>query len=316
MLGSRYTLAELDLAARRNLFAELSTLYQSGIAPLQMLAILRRQAAPAFKHKLQVMSHLIQHGLGLATAGQQSNSWLLWEERLLRAAEVGGCLAAMFKHLHQHYADRVKHGRKLKARMTFPLSILILAVFAAPIPLLFAGYITAGEYIQRTVIPLIIFFVGLWVLLALLRLLNSCEPSHWLSWISYQIPLLRKRWQRDALKVLALLLAAGIPAQQALQITAESSGNIIIRDHINNARVLLANGASVTEVVVASELLADNDMRAVVSSGEFAGRLDEMLRYASRHISQSLELQHDVLAEWLPRVIYGLIVGTIVARLL
>ena len=315
MLSSRYTLAELYPTGRRNLFAEFSTLYQSGIAPLQMLVILRRQTPAEFKHKLKVMAHLVQHGSGLAAAGKQSNIWLSWEQRLLQAAETGGCLTAMFKHLHQHYADRVRHGRKLKARMTFPLAILVLAVFAAPIPLLFAGYITAVDYIQRTVIPLVMLFVSLWALLALLRFLCSRELSHWLSWLAYQVPLLRKRWQRDALKVLALLLEAGIPAQQALQITAESSSNLVIRGHINSACTLLANGASVSEAVIASELLADSDMQAVINSGEFAGRLDEMLHYTSQRMSNSLDIQTDLLAEWLPRVIYGLIIGFVLTRL-
>ena len=54
----------------------------------------------------------------------------------------------------------------------------------------------------------------------------------------------------------------------------------------------------------------------LIHSGEVAGRLEETLDHVVTTMDQRLDAQLDALAEWLPRLVYALIVGFVISRLL
>jgi type II secretory pathway component PulF len=78
----------------------------------------------------------------------------------------------------------------------------------------------------------------------------------------------------------------------------------------------LQGGVSLTDALQLGELLADQATEQLIASGEVSGRLDEMLQHVIEGLDRQLHEQLDSLAEWLPRLVYALIVGFVVSRLL
>lgn len=78
----------------------------------------------------------------------------------------------------------------------------------------------------------------------------------WGDWLFLRVPWRRKRLQRDFSAMLALLLDAGVPEEEALRLAAFSTANRIFMQRAEKAAERLRQGASLTEAV---PLLDDTD---------------------------------------------------------
>ena len=118
--------------------------------------------------------------------------------------------------------------------------------------------------------------------------------------------------RRAAMSRFSTNLDAGVPAFEALGIAADSVSHPDIRkrfsDSVNHAR----SGATVSEALEAVGALQDSDAVNLARTGEFSGRLSEMIHHQVRQLDEQLNLQFEMLAEWTPRVVYLLIIVLIV----
>ncbi|NJN46607.1 MAG: hypothetical protein HC808_09150, partial [Candidatus Competibacteraceae bacterium] len=216
----------LTAQARSELFIQFATLERAGIPLLQALPIIAKQVPAALQPRIEKLTRFIQQGTPLAQAGRRCGLFLPWETRLIAVATEAGKLQATFTRLGEHYAARARRLLRFKARMVYPIAILVLTVFIAPFPALFLGIIGPTGYILRTAVPLI----GLYLLVNLLvwryRMLSLTEQPYAFATITLAIPLLgglvRRQQRRDFLASLAMLLEVGIPAIEALTLAAES----------------------------------------------------------------------------------------------
>jgi type II secretory pathway component PulF len=106
-----------------------------------------------------------------------------------------------------------------------------------------------------------------------------------------------------------MLLRAGLPAIEALELTRDSCSSSTLRGKFAGVLTAVHNGAGVTEALTAAELLEDDYAAGLIGSGEVAGRLDEMLSYYVDRLDDKLQSQLDTLAEWFPRLVYFIIIG-------
>jgi type II secretory pathway component PulF len=84
--------------------------------------------------------------------------------------------------------------------------------------------------------------------------------------ISYSLPWRRKRMQRDFSSMLAILLDAGVPESEALQLAGDCTANDVFRKRVARARAGLAQGLKLAQAV---EIIDD--------SGEFRWRLTQAI---------------------------------------
>lgn len=298
----------LDSRVRSLLFAQLAQAERAGLPVSGAVSILRDKAGKMVHSQLSQFSSEIKAGTDLAKAGLNSGLFLPWESRLLRAAEVSGKLATCYSRLSRRYANRASHRSKLKAGLALPVALFVLVLLLAPLKALYFGEISASVYLVRTTGSLLLFFGGLYLLFASWTQLETSGSDNSLHRLILRIPLagglIRKQQQRDFLDSLGMLLDSGVPALEALSIAAKSISHPRLRNEFANSADYCRDGMSVTTALKTSGALPNQDVENLLQSGEFSGRLEEMIQHTVLQLDEQLDATYKAIADWLPKVIY------------
>lgn len=304
---------ELDAQARSRLYAQLAQTQRAGL-PLNAAIDLLRDASPAsLRSRLDQMRQHVGAGENLTRAGERSGVFLEWEARLLSAAEITGSLAQSYSALSRRHADRARRVSQIRRGMALPAVILVLAVFVAPLPALYLGEISGTTYLLSTLGRLGLLLAGLYLLSHAWTRLGASGADNAVFRLLLRLPviggLVRRQQQRDFLHSLALLLAAGVPALDALAVAADSISHPTLRGEFGLAIDRVRAGSTVCEALTSSGALTDGDAAGLIRSGEYAGRLADMLEHHVRQLDEQLDLHYAMLAEWAPRIAYLLIIA-------
>ena len=231
---------------------------------------------------------------------------------LLSVGEQVGSLASMHSILSKRYETMHARRSKIKAKMMMPRFVAVFGLFVLPVPALMFNKITVGQYIFQT-LGIIIAVLVLWRIFR--KEFRRYENQGWPGYIIRPltiIPLFRKWVLTSAravmLENLAVLMEAGIPAQQALKICEQDADSDFSRRLVTQARRRVSAGNPVAESLVQANLLDTKEGFAIVSSGEAAGKLAEMLKHYSLSCQMSMDRAWDQISEWTPRVVYGVVV--------
>ena len=252
-------------------------------------------------------------GHPLAEAGRRSRLLLAWEIRLLHAAESSGKLDSLLSYLTEHYRERAQQSRQLRNRMAYPVLILILAVFIIPVPALVSGTLEPSAYLARTVLPLL----GLFIIVQQLKRVGQRVLAHDNRGLSdallLRLPIVQLRLRRDVLLSLTLAIDAGVPALEALELAANSTTSAALRQALREVIRAVEQGAPLSQALADADLLTDQRLTELLATGEYAGRLDEMLARGLANVNERLHNQVNTLAEWLPRFMYAGVVAWLVS---
>ena len=119
-------------------------------------------------------------------------------------------------------------------------------------------------------------------------------------------------------RTLSILMSSGVPALEALRISASVVGNLPMRSAIEEAAVRVREGGAIGRSLSQSKLFPAMSMH-LISSGEASGELDSMLERAASHQEQEMDsLLATMLSvlEPLLIIVMGLVVLTIVMAIL
>ena len=285
------------------LFGQLATLYRAGLTWAQIGPILAQHQRPSAQ--LRDFTQALIRGSTLAEAGQRSRLLLAWEIRLLQAAESSGKLDSLLRHLTEHYRERAQHSRQLRNRMAYPVLILILAVFIAPVPGLVSGTLEPGAYFARTVLPLLGVFLIVQQLKRSWQRVLSHDSRGLSDALLLRLPIVQLRLRRDVLLTLTLALEAGVPALDALALAANSTTSAGLHRAMREVIRAVEQGIPLSQALADAGLLSDKRFAELLASGEYAGRLDEMLTHGLARVNERLHDQINALVEWLPRFMYA-----------
>lgn len=286
---------------RAGLLRSLATLLDSGIDPRRAFAILARDAPPDRRKTLRRVGG--NAGPAPVTALERAGLLTAAERPRIEAMQATGRLERGLALLAEDLEARAAILSRIRARLVLPAVIWLAALFIPPIPGLFTGELSALGYAAAVGQPLVVTILAVWL-----------AWRNWhtvLRWIENRRlengrpPGLARR--RQLLQELGRNLEAGLDAGRALVTLGEHHRGEWGR-RLAAAGRAAGDGRPVVACLHEQGLLADATDQASLEAGEASGRLAEAMLHRAGILDEQQRLRGEILAEWIPRAIYLLVV--------
>jgi type IV pilus assembly protein PilC len=246
-IGNRVKLDELSVFSR-----QFATMIDSGLTLLRALAILGDQTEnKAFAEALKEVRIDVEQGASLSHAlGRHPKMFPKIYVAMVRSGETGGSLDAALIQLADTLEKQTALRRKIKSAMTYPVAVFILVniiltamlVFVVPafksIFTQLGGTLPLPTQILVTVSDKAIILIPLGILSGIVGTYLFrrwiAKPTGRLVWDAFKlrVPLFGKLVHLNSIaracRTLAALTRAGVPLLESLEITKETSGNVIV----------------------------------------------------------------------------------------
>ncbi len=281
---------------------QLATLIDSGLPLLRGLTVLAKQERdPVLKSTINVLADSVQGGSTFSESlAQHPKIFNKLYINMVKAGELGGVLELVLTRLAEFQEKAQKVANKVKAAMAYPVIVLIIAILimwallvfivpkfeqifhemlsGKPLPLITQIVINVSKAVQTHFILIILgvaaFIVG-YVLFS-----RSEQGRAILDRIRLRIPVLGDLLRKSAIsrfsRTLGTLVTSGVPILQALNITKETAGNVVIAMAISKVHDAVKEGESIVQPLEVSGVFPPMVI-SMIDVGEETGQLPEML---------------------------------------
>ena len=294
----------LDGRTRLSALQSLATLLASGIDSEQAAVMAGHDLPAESARKLTA-----GHGQAFLQRLESAGVVLAGERGIAEAFEQSGRLDRGLGLLAERLERRLQALAQVKARLALPLCILILALAIAPLPRLVTGDLGALGYLWRVASPLLLLAALVGLIAHFKETLTSMLAR------TNLLPGAGLAWRATLLRELGQLLDAGMDACSSLDLLAGAEAphhQPTLRRVANQLR----NGESVADSLLSSQLIDRHTDYPLLQTGEQAGRLSEMLDHRADQLQQQQRERTEMIAQWLPRLFYALVVAFIAYSLL
>ena len=329
----------LDLAL---LTRQLATLVKAGL-PLEeaLLAVSEHTEKPRLKSIILGVRAKVLEGHTLASGLDDfPHAFPTVYRATVMAGEQAGQLDNVLDRLADYTESRHGLRQKVVQAMVYPILLTIIATFIITVMLIFVVpkvvgvFETTGQQLPimtRVLIAISNFVQNWWFLLIagvvaliflLQRLLRQEHIRRRVHYWMLRAPIFGRvtRGLNTArfTRTLSILTASGVPALEALRISASVIANLPMRSAVEEAAVRVREGGAIGRSLSQSKLFPPMSVH-LISSGEASGELDSMLERAANHQESEMDsLLATMLSvlEPLLIVIMGLVVLAIVMAIL
>jgi len=282
-----------------NFTRQLSTMVGAGLPLVSALRILKNQSSPSLSTVIDKVLSEVEGGTSLAEAletsgGGFSSVYLA----MVRAGESAGVLDQVLKKLADALDKQREFRSKTKGAMVYPVIIMIGIVVISAIMMIFvvpkltAMYKDFGAELPlptKILMGVSDFVVKLWYIVLIVVGLLAIFISNWaktevgtliVEQLVFKIPIWGKL-RKDLIltefaRTVSVLLTAGIPILDTLQIVSETIGSKVYGAEIRQAAVMVEKGVSLAEAITRLEVFPPI-LGQMISVGEETGKLDEVL---------------------------------------
>jgi type IV pilus assembly protein PilC len=328
-----------DIAVFSRQFA---TMIGSGLSLLRTLNILTDQTEnPTLAKTIAFLRDDVERGSSLSGAmSKHPKVFSKLYVSMVRAGETGGQLDTVLVRVAESLEADYKLRQKVKSAMTYPvivtgISAILVAVMLVFIVPTFASMFEdlGGELPLPTKILVVVssqakFLVPLAVVLFVAGFIaykkaraTSANARLRTDQVKLRIPVFGTLFQKIALsrfaRTLGLLLRAGVPVLQALDIVSDTSGNEVIGRAAQDVKESVRSGESMSGPLARHDVFPPMVVQ-MIAVGEDTGALDSMLDKISDFYDQEVESTTESLTALIePLMIAGLggIVGGMVIAL-
>ncbi len=326
---------------------QLATLIDAGLPLLQSLNVLNKQEPNAnLRATIAALGDSVQGGStfseALATYPKMFNKLFV---NMVKAGEIGGVLEVVLKRLAEYQEKANKLRGKITSAMVYPLIILVIAVGI----LIFLMLVIVPKFKtmfedQNMQLPWISEFVFNLsdncmadsvipavpnAVLGLAAIMLACVGiSFWkrtpkggrtVDTIMLKIPLIGPLNKVSAVarfsRTFGTLVASGVPILQALLITRDTAGNVLVSDAVTKIHDAVREGESIVTPMSAASQIFPPMMISMVDVGEETGQLPDMLMKVAEVYDEEVDNKVGALTammEPLMIVFLAVIVGSIV----
>ncbi len=283
------------------IFARLfGTMINAGLPIDMCLQILSEQTKnKLFKKAIIEVHGAVSGGAGLAEAlAKHKKVFDNLFVHMVSAGETSGALANVFGRLALYLEKAHALSRKVKGAMIYPIVIACVAIGATTfllikvIPVFAKMFADLGadlpgptkfvlalsDVMRRTFLPgLGAMVVGIFIFK---RWHRTERGKHVVDKLLLKMPVIggviRKTAVARFTRTLGVLISSGVPILQGLDITAKTSGNMVIQYAIEKVRKSISEGKTITGPLAESGVFPSMVVQ-LVAVGEQTGRLAEML---------------------------------------
>jgi len=279
---------------------QFATMIDAGLPLVQCLEILSSQQDNAtFKEVLIKVKEDVESGSTFADAlKKHPKAFNELYVNLIAAGEVGGILDTILNRLAAYIEKAMKLRKKVKSAMTYPATVVGIAIIVIAVILLFviptfaklfADFGTALPLPTQIVINLSQFIQDyiIAIILAIALLIYGAKKiyatekgrdkiDNWALRLPVFGILIRKVAVAKFSRTLSTMISSGVPILDALDIVRKTAGNRTIEKAIGKVRASISEGNTIAEPLKESQVFPPMVCQ-MIEVGEQSGALDTML---------------------------------------
>jgi len=285
---------------------QLATLIDSGLPLLRSLTVLHKQEPnPLLRTTIGNLADSVQGGStfseSLATHPKIFNKLYV---NMVKAGELGGVLEVVLNRLAEYQEKAQKLKNKIVSAMVYPVIVMFIAVailvflmiFIVPkfkemfeeqneeLPLISQIVFGTSEFMlaRPYVVPNIVFVFILFIVFVLLfNMWGRTKGGRVaIDTLKLRLPIFGDIQRKSSVsrfsRTLGTLVTSGVPILQALNITRDTAGNVVISKAVEKVHEAVKEGESIVTPLQASGVFP-NMVISMVDVGEETGQLPEML---------------------------------------
>jgi type IV pilus assembly protein PilC len=313
---------------------QFSTMINAGLPLVQCLEILGAQLEkPAFKKMVTTVTSDVEGGATLAEALSKHPAFSQLYVNMVEAGEAGGILDVILNRLAVALEKAEALTRKVKAAMTYPTVVAVVATGATIFMLMFiiptfAKMFTdfGGELPLPTKVVLMLsdFLRNFWYVLllgagvavfAFKRFYATSAGKLRVDRLALRVPVLGTVIRKAAIarftRTLGTLISSGVPILNGLDITARTAGNKVVENAIYATKDSISQGDTISEPLKLSGVFPPM-VTQMIGVGEQTGALDEMLEKIANFYDDEVDTaveQLTAVIEPVMIVVMGVVVG-------
>ena len=337
-LGRKKRIKLKDLAVFSRQFA---TMIDAGLTMLRSLTILSEQVENLeLRRVLRAVKQDVETGHSLSGAFTRHTAvFPPLMINMTRAGEAGGFLDVSMRQIADNFEAEVKLRSKIKAAMTYPVVVFILAILMCVGMLVFVVPVFEGMFADlggelplptqvlvflsksmRVAMPALVVLavVGVYVWRRIgrtERVRNVVDP------LKLRVPVFGDLFAKLALarfaRNLGTLLSSGVPILQSLEIVSDTTGSIVISRALREVQESVRRGESVAGPLAQHAVFPPMVVQ-MIASGEETGAIDQMLGKIAEFYDAEVEATTEALTaliEPLMIAFLGAIVGSMIIAL-
>ncbi len=327
-----------DLAIFSRQFA---TMINSGLSLLRSLSILTEQTESKELGRIlgQVRDDIEQGSSLSASMSKHPAVFPPLMVNMTKAGEIGGFLDMVLLQIAENYEAEVKLKGKVKAAMTYPVVVFVIAILAVIGMLLFIVPVFVGLFsgfdaqlpaptrflvflsgLMKFFAPLgavaAVVFFATWPKVKLKpQVRNVLDP------LKLKLPVFGKLFQKIALarfaRNLGTMMKSGVPILQSLDIVSSTTGNVVLERAIRDVQESVRTGEALAAPLSNHPVFPPMVVQ-MMAVGEDTGALDTMLHKIAEFYDQEVEATTEALTaliEPIMIVVIGAIIGAMIVAL-
>jgi len=320
---------------------QFATMISSGLAMMRALAVLEEQTEN--KKLATIVGQIradVESGIALSDAlAKHPKTFSRLYVSMVRAGEIGGVLDEVLNRLATQLEKDDAIRRAVKSAMVYPVMIgsfaiivligmvlFLIPIFAsmykdmgnAKLPMLTRIMVTASNT-MRSWKGAVVVAVIIGAIILLRRLKRT--PAGTMLWdrMKLRIPMgigeiVRKMAVARFSRTLGTLVAAGVPILQAIEITGQSAGNVVIEKAMEKVQGSVKEGQTISGPLESVSVFPEMVVQ-MLAVGEETGNLDTMLNKVADFYEDEVNASVKSLTSILEPIMMlgvGALVGTVV----
>jgi type IV pilus assembly protein PilC len=320
---------------------QMAVFMRAGIPVLEALEVQTEEMGDkVFQRVLAEMADSLRAGSTFAGAAEEHpEAFPPYYLGILGSAELTGNLDVVLDQLADYIDRDVETSRKIKSALIYPMIVMVMALLAivvitafvlpkfatffsslnAKLPLPTRMLMGFANFVKNDWEIIVLFFLAISVVVVLGIVTERGREIR--DRIFLRIPalgdLIRTAILERFCRILCSMVAAGVPLPDALQVTTDTTTNVVYRKGLAEAREGMMRGEGFAGPLAASGLFP-SAARHMFLVGESTGTMDDQLESAAVYFDRDLDYKlKQFIALFEPAVILfvGLVVGFVAIAL-